>query len=218
MCTENFIWYQEPAIWAAVIAGAFAIISGVGSWLFYRRNNKILFNFQKSLNEHQEKIRVEYSLIYSKRLQIIEELHSHLLLLDDYYNKLQKYKLKAKENIDYKINDEDSEKLKKDYFIIANYLDTLNKYKLYFPRKFANHITYNIKLLTQRILLIVIDELIENGVIFSETDRSKFEKLESDFAYSKESIENIYTLDFDEAVSELLGDLEDEFRKLIGII
>lgn len=84
--TTEFIWYQSPEIWAAIVAGIFALVTTIGTVLLYKKKNSIETQFAETLEEKKaelerttyelnEKLRIEYGSLYQQRIDVIKELY-----------------------------------------------------------------------------------------------------------------------------------------------
>ncbi|MFR9546207.1 MAG: hypothetical protein SNJ29_11610 [Rikenellaceae bacterium] len=221
MCTEEFIWYQSPEIWAAVIAAVSAIITMVFSGVFFYRKHKILANFQtdidekkedlvRTTNEMQERLRVEYGTVYTRRLEVIEELHKRLIYLRSVHNTYNKLFNGNKR--------EYSNSVIAEIKAYGTFEKEFNQYfdenKIFLPKDLAIVIDtyYNAKIATFNANIPwPIAESIhrELGKNDAELEIIKQEGLEIK-RQADDNIKNGHTLD------GFLDEIEDEFRYMIG--
>lgn len=98
MCSIN---WSDSAIIAAFVSGGFAAASGIVTLCVYNRKKKIEAKMEKELESYKgwiqasnmrvqgqldtklEVLRIEYGVLYTQRLEVIQEMYKQLLQLNN---------------------------------------------------------------------------------------------------------------------------------------
>lgn len=220
----KFIWYESPEIWAAIIAGVCALITAIGSGLFFWKKNKILTNFQKDIKEHEvglntkmEIIKIQYGALYGERLNVIREVHKSILKIINYYCEVSKlktiYKGKGIDNT--KLDDKDHIEMLR----INLELQEMDKHRSEFMKYFNEHKLFLSKDLEN--IICGFCEIIEAGQkrIFKQMIQESEDSEENYRELSKPHPYDVYDTILDnpkETFNRVLSSIEHEFRELIG--
>lgn len=148
--TTEFIWYQSPEIWAAIVAGIFALVTTIGTVLLYKKKKSIETKFAETLEEKKaeldrknreiqavfdtrlEQMRIEYGTLYQKRIDAIIHLHNIMLRYKDLYEIEQEYFMNGDED-SYNKNMYYHQNIFPDFRTITTELnDSFDRNKIYF--------------------------------------------------------------------------------------
>lgn len=222
--TTEFIWYQSPEIWAAVVAGIFASISAIGTALLYKKKKSIETKFAETLEEKKaelerknreiqlaldvklEKSRIEYSYVYKERLGVIKEIHSKLLCLNTYLQTVKK-------TISNNSNTYDGHSIINEFNIYKftdEYDSFLSKNKLYLSSKLYDTIS-----IAPTIAMIDTFKGINHDQVLKTAKDQGVST--SNIVQSKEMLDDFNTKFPDFKIEDLLEAIEEEFRTLIGV-
>ena len=207
---------NDSAIIASVISGIFMLISGAMALYTYRSKKKFKAKFDKELESHKswldrrnkeiqsqldtklELLRIEYGTVFTKRLEVIEEIYDRLLQVQEAYT-IQSSHDKNKE-----MNEENVEKLKKISDNYNQFWDYFEKKKIYLSENLAAAIKFYLIAITIKIFDKYPERIKELNA--SEEQISAFKEL------SKSMAEEVAL-----NPTEILNALENEFRTLIGV-
>lgn len=222
--------WSDPSIIAAFISGAFAIISGIATIVFFSKKKGIENKFDKDLESHKnwlerknieiqgkldtklELIRVEYSVLYRRRLEVVEEIHNRLLVFDKTFNIIANYK--DSQNI----NETDRQlvlDLQKNYKEFSEFFE---KKKIYISEELSTGISRFINLQ----LFEMVTKLPKEFVATYFEQYKKDNNIPNSALPDIEELIGKFTSMFEEMekdkfrLSGLLSYLQNEFRTLIG--
>lgn len=210
--------FQSPIFWSAIIAAVFSVINGILAHYWFKKNRKIIstynidleknksnlerqnYAFQSSLNTEIEKFKIQYGLLYSKRLDVLENIHNMLIRINNLVSVL------CKENH----NDNDDIIFNENKDIITEFFNYYTENKIYMSEDLS-------KLIYASFSMITSD-------LFNSEDKILWNKLSKEF--SKEQILFFQTFfktlkhkakENNITIATAIKSVEDEFRNLIGI-
>lgn len=203
MCTEQFIWYQEPAIWAAIIAGIFTVISGVATVLLYKKKNSIVHKFNADLETHKANLNKELEItklqlapLQEKRLESIKTVYVLLYEIYGCVKVLKECQSSPATMIDDNLN-------KQIYDKSIELMNTWHIHKLYFSKSLAADIEE----------LIALSIKSAGVIMFSKNDAlHEFAKTSIEFDINK-LIRELNA----SSIEELFTKIEREFRSIMGV-
>lgn len=208
---EKIAFLNDSAIIAALITSGFALLGGViALYISYRSKvkwDKDLENHRSWLEERNKEIqsqldtklellRIEYGTVFTKRLEVIEEIYVNLLQVQELYTKLYSHD-KGK-----KMDEESVKRLKKTSDNFKHFLDYFERKKIYLSEDLANTINGFLMLVFVKLYEKYPDEINENLNV-SESASREFKKLVNMAEKLKPT--------------KILNALENEFRTLIGV-
>lgn len=210
--------FRSPIFLSAIIAAIFSVINGILAHYWFKKNSKIIstynidleknksnlerqnYAFQSSLNTEIEKFKIQYGLLYSKRLDVLENIHNMLIRINNLVSVL------CKENH----NDNDDIIFNENKDIITEFFNYYTENKIYMSEDLS-------KLIYASFSMITSD-------LFNSEDKILWNKLSKDF--SKEQISFFQTFfktlkhkakENNITIATAIKSVEDEFRNLIGI-
>ena len=195
----------------------------IASVLFFWQKYRMLTNFQKEIKDHEvalttkmELLKIQYGNLFSKRIEIIQQIYNYLLDSKQHYISQERLReligdngintnnlSPVKETEIYKLFDllKNSERELKDfkkYFV---------KNKLYFTHGLSGKIMS---------VIIVIDAIYKNNLLIMSNDllKSMVGSIMQDKINNSLSVYNMPTLDL---IDLILKEIEVDFRSLIGV-
>ena len=212
---EKIAFLNDPAIIASIVSGIFMLISGIMALYIYRSKKKFKAKFDRELESHKswldrknkeiqsqldtklELLRIEYGTVFTKRLEVIEDIYDRLLQIQELYTMLSSHD-KNKE-----MNEESKKRLREALDNYNQFLYHFERKKLYLSEELVGVIMCFILSVNFRLYEKYPNELKGNLSALSEKELSVFNEGLNVF-------ENI-------SPKEILNALENEFRTLIGV-
>lgn len=228
----NIDW-TDPSIIGAVISGGCTIAIAIGAVLFFKKKKSIELEFenkgryyqieldnrgrdiQNKLDTKLELLRIEYSILYTKRIDVIKIIHKHLLNLKKV---MVMFETLAKLNMDKEAfntiyPNEDGQVVFdfiNEFNLFENYF---NENKIFLSKELADKIfAYRIYYIFSTVMKTSYYQ--EYAEKIKHISNDTYGLLNSFASIIKETDEELK--DGVYSINDILTDIEDEFRSLIG--
>jgi|GEM_PF-2374450 len=219
---EKIAFLNDPTIIASAIACFFALFSGVMAFYTHRSKKKFEVKLDKDIETHRswlegknkeiqsqldtklELLRIEYGTVFTKRLEVIEEIYINLLQVQELYTILY-LRDKSKE-----LDEKNAKRIMEISNNYTQFLGYFKKKKIYLSEDLATAINGFLFLVNAKLYEKYPDEMNE---ALNVSNKNVSEKELSVVKGSLKEFLNIAEF----TPAEVLDILENEFRTLIGV-